>query len=266
MSFYGKSFVFDGTPCEAFDLMLYDIEDQDSELKVSGIGGIEEETIGDKWKPYFYGVKPATKLEFDLVFGVNTRRIDAEKFLDRWEVEEITTWLCGHQEYKWLYIDQPDMRMFGYRCIISEPVVTRYASVPWAYRVHVICDSPYAYMEPSEITETVNGTANITVFNESSLNGWYCPVVTFEKTGGSTFSMTNAQDNGRGPSLTEIPGSVSEITIDNEHCVLGNDQGLNMYEKFNFQFLRLARGQNEITISGNGTVKILCEFPVNVGG
>lgn len=265
MSYFGRAFVFNSITCETFDLMMYDIGDQDSNIEVAGSYDIEDETIGDKWKPYFYGTKHGGKLEFDITFGVNERRIDDGKFLDRWELAEVMTWLC-QKEYKWLYIDQPDMTLVGYRCMISQPQVTRYGSVPWALTAHVICDSPYAYLEAKEITIDVNGSAEIQIYNESSLNDWYLPHVTFNRTSGTAFSVTNAQDNDRGPSFTEIPGSVSEITIDNEHCVIQNDQDLNLYSCFNFQFLRLARGENTITINGTGTVTIRCEFPINVGG
>lgn len=266
MAFYGSAFVFDSTPCELYDLMLYDIGNQDEDQNITGVSAIEDESIGNKWKPFFYGTKPGTKLEFDITFGVNERRLDEEKYLDHWEIAEVTSWLCGHNQYKWLYIDQFDAELIGFRCIITKMQVVRYGSVPWALKAHVTCDSPYAYLEAKEITTSVSGSKTIEVYNESSLNDWYLPVVTFNRTSGTALSIKNDADNNRGPSLTNIPGAVSTITIDNEHCVLDNDQGVNLYAGFNFQFLRLARGYNHITITGNGTVTIRCEFPINVGG
>lgn len=266
MSFFGRAFTFDSTPCELFDLMLYDIGDQDTEIPVAGVSTIEDESVGDHWRPYFYGVRPGEKLEFDITFGVNERRLDEHRFLDRWELAEVTAWLCGHTEYKWLYVDQPDMKPIGYKCMISELTVTRYGSVPWALKAHVTCDSPYAYLEETAVECEVNGTETIEIFNESSLNGWYYPVVSFELSGGTSFSVKNEEDNDKGPSFTDIPSSVSLIRIDNEHCIIENDQDLNLYSGFNFQFLRLKRGYNHITITGNGTATILCEYPVNVGG
>lgn len=266
MAYYGKSFTFDSTPCETYDLMMYNIGDDEEDLSVVGVDTIEDELIGNKWKPYFYGVKNGGKLEFDMTFGVNERRLDAEKYLDSWELSEVTSWLCGHKEYKWLYIDGWDIYMYGYRCMITDLRITQYGSVPWAIKIHVVCDSPYAYLEAKNTTYTINGSRTIDVYNESSLNDWYYPDVEFVRTSGTAFSMTNDKDNNRGPSLHDIPGSVSTITIDNEHCIVDNDKGVNLYEGFNFQFLRLKRGHNNITITGNGTVKIKCEYPINVGG
>ena len=238
MDFYGSAFVFDGTPCELYDLMVYDIGNQDADIQIASVSTIEEESVGDHWKPYFYGARPGDKLEFDIIVGVNERRLDEDKFLDNWELAEVTSWLCGHKEYKWLYIDQSDAFLHGYRCIIMQPQVTRYGSVPWALRLHVVCDSPYAYLEAKDLTYTVSGSKTIEIYNESSLNDWYYPDITFNRTSGTAFSVKNAQDNDRGPSFTSIPSSVSTITVDNEHCVVDNDQGVNLYEGFNFQFLR----------------------------
>ena len=266
MSYFGRAFVFDDIPCETYDLMMYDVASQDDDIVIGGAAGIEDETIGGKWKPYFYGTTPGEKLEFDIVFGVNERRIDSEKFLDRWELAEVTTWLTGHPDYKWLFIDQPDANLYGYRCMITDLKVTRYGSVPWALTAHVTCDSPYAYLETKHVSYTINGTRTIEIYNESSLNTWYSPKIAFTRTSGTALSIRNAQDNNHGPAITGIPGSVTEISIDNEHCVIDNNQGVNLYAGFNFQFLRLARGYNTLTITGNGTVTITCEYPINVGG
>lgn len=249
-----------------YDLEVYDVGNQDEDITIAGVSAIEDETIGTKWKPYFYGTTPGEKLEFDITFGVNERRIDEEKYLDNWEIAEITTWLCGHKEYKWLYIERYDTMLIGYRCMITELRVTQYGAVPYALTAHVTCDSPYAYLEAKEITTSVSGSKTIEIYNESSLNDWYYPVITFARTGGTAFSAKNAQDGNKGPALTGIPGSVSQIVIDNEHCVIDNNQSVNLYSGFNFEFLRLARGYNQITITGTGTVKIRCEFPINVGG
>lgn len=267
MSYFGRAFVFDSVPCEEYDLMLYDVGGvDDNDIDVPSVGEVVDETVGDKWKPYFFGVKPAAKLEFDIVFGVNEDRIDNYKYLDRYEVAAVAAWLTGHKEYKWLFIDQPDMRPFGYRCLIKDLDVTQYGKVPWALKAHVICDSPYAYLEEMQTNIEVNGATELEFYNASSLNDFYYPVITFHRTGGTAFSITNEQDSNRGPAFTDVPASVSSMTIDNEHGVITNNADLNLYEKFNFQFLRLARGYNKLTITGTGTLDIMCEFPVNVGG
>lgn len=267
MSYFGRAFEFDSVPCETYDLMLYDLGGQgDDDIALSASGDINDEAVGDQWKPYFYGVRPAGRLEFDITFGVNERRLDNGKFLDRFEVAAIASWLCGHKEYKWLYIDQVDMFPFGYKCIITDLQVTSYGKVPWALRAHISCDSPYAYL-PAETTRiSLSGSKTYRLTNVSSLNDFYMPVIKYTRSGGSTFSVINAADNRRGPSITNIPGSVGIITIDNAHGVITNNQDINLYDRFNFQFLRLARGVNELTITGTGILEITCQFPINVGG
>ena len=267
MDWFGTSFMFDSVPCEMYDLMLYDIEQQDADIMIAGTGEIIDESVGDHWRPYYYGMRLSKRLEFDITFGVNTRRIDEGKFLDDFELAEVTAWLTGHPEYKWLSIDRPGARQYGYKCMITEMTAVRYGDVPWALRAHVTCDSPYAYLAPQETLCTVNGSATLTIFNESSLNLWYQPVIVFSRTGGTTFSLTNAQDGGRGPTFTSLPGAVSTFRIDNERGLITNNQNLNLYDAgFNFQFLRLRRGANTLSATGYGNLRVLCEYPVNVGG
>ena len=90
MSFFGRSFVFNSIPCEAYELMMYDVGSaEQGGGEFASTVTIEEEVVGNRQKPYFYGVKYDRKLELQLVFGVNQRRIDSQKFLDRYEIDQI---------------------------------------------------------------------------------------------------------------------------------------------------------------------------------
>ena len=48
--------------------------------------------------------------------------------------------------------------------------------------------------------------------------------------------------------------------------IMTDANGTNLYPYWNKKTFRLQRGDNNLTITGNGTVSILTEFPVNVGG
>ena len=266
MAFYGKTFIFNSVPCEAYELEMYNIGS-------TGQGGgefastvsIEEEVVGNRWKPYFYGTKYEDKLELEMVFGVNQRRLDEEKYLDRFEINEIATWLTGHNDYKWLEIDQLDTQHYRYRCMCTGLSIISYGRVPMALQATFICDSPYAYMYPQEFTYTVNGTLTISFFNQSSVNGYYMPDLEISQAGG-TFSIKNVTDGNRIFSLTGYPASCTHVYVDNDHGVITNNQDLNLYPYFNYNFFRLKRGFNELQITGSGTLTIKCSFPVNAGG
>ena len=44
MAFWGRTFVFDGIPCEAYDLMMYDVGDSgDEDAELASTATIDEE-------------------------------------------------------------------------------------------------------------------------------------------------------------------------------------------------------------------------------
>lgn len=266
MGFFGNTFVYNGISCEAFDLMLYDIGGGgDDESDFASPVTIEEETVGSRWRPFFYGVRHEGKLTFELTFGVKPRRVEAGKYLDRYELSEVATWLTGHKEYHYLDIQQEDLRFVRYKAIITDLSVVSFAQIPWALHATVECDSPYAYMYPEEYSVEADGSATLRIFNRSSLNDYYMPILTIDQNGGD-FSIANSADPGRTFEFSGLPAGTGLITINNDNCLISCANGLNLYPYFNNRFLRLARGMNELSVSGNGTLTILCEFPINTGG
>ena len=268
MAFWGCSFVFDGIPCEEYDLMLYDSfsgKSQD-EGKFSNTVKIIEDKVSTRWKPHFYGAIQEDKLELSLIFGVNQNRLDLGKPLDRDELNAIALWLVGHNEYKWLEILQEDIEHVRYRCIITELEIIEYGTVPWALKATLECDSPYGYMHPRVFEYVVNGYKDVRLLNESGHPGYYKPRIEVDLHGTGTFSITNVSDNNHKLELKDVPGVVNTITIDNDYCIITDvENGINLYPYFNFNFFRLVRGVNQLHFEGDCTVRIICEFPVNTG-
>lgn len=267
MAFWGKSFIFNGIPCETFDLMLYDIGgDTQGEGSFSNISSIDEEYVGDRWRPYFYGVRYERKQTIEIVFGVNQKRIDNQKYLDRYELDAISSWLAGHKKYMWLEIEQNDMEYVRYRCMVSDLSIVSFGNIPWALRATITCDSPYAYLYPQEFKYTINGTSTIEFYNESSHNGNYYPEIDITFSSGNSFSIVNTTDDNKTMSFSGVPTTIRSIHINNDTCVITTPSGANAYPYFNFQFLRLKNGYNTLHVTGNGTLTIKCEFPISTGG
>lgn len=268
MAFWGCSFVFDGIPCEEYDLMLYDSFSGNSqeEGKFANTVSILEDKVNTRWRPHFYGAVYQEKLEFTLVFGVNQKRLDSGKYLDRTELDGIASWLIGHKDYKWLEIIQEDIEHVRYKCIITGLELIEYGTVPWALKATIECDSPYAYMYPRTFEYKISGTKDVCFLNESGHPGYYKPVIEITLGNSRSFSITNVSDNGRKLEFINIPVGVNKILIDNDYCVVTDmDSGLNLYPYFNFVFFRLMRGNNQLRFEGDCTIKIVCEFPVNTG-
>ena len=267
MAFWGKTFVFNDFPCEEFGLMLYDVgSETQGEGSFASTVSIIEDVVGSRWKPWFYGVRYEKKLQMDIVFGVDESRLDREKYLDRYEIDEIASWLTGHDKYLWFEIEQEDMERVRYHCMVTDLSIVSYGNIPWAMKATLLCDSPYAYLYPQEFEYTISGTQEITFLNESSHNGFYMPILDITTSGGGTISITNETDNNRTFELKDIPASVTNIQVNNDTCVITNNVDLNLYPYCNCKFFRLVRGYNTLSVTGNCTLKIRCEFPINVGG
>lgn len=267
MAFWGRTFVFNGIPCDDFDLMLYDIgsNTQGAGTFASTVSVVEE-TLPRRWKPYLYGVTYSNKLQFSMVFGVNQRRIDTGRFLDRYELEAIASWLTGQNQYMWLEVEQPDLEYVRYRCMISDLKIVEFGNIPWALQASVTCDSPYAYLYPQTFEFDVSGSRQVVFYNESSHNGFYMPKLEIDLKRGTSFTVRNLSDGNRQFSFSGLPSSISKISVDNDLCIITDDQEINIYPHFNMKFFRLVKGENILYISGNGTLRLICEFPVNVGG
>lgn len=298
MAFWGHSFTFDGRPCEDYDLMMYDIGgNSQDEANFASSGNIIEDVVGVRWRPYFYGVQFENKLEFEITFGVNMDRLDHKEHLSRSEISEIASWLTGHTQYKWLEIEQEDLEYIRYKCMITDLSIVSYGNIPYTFRAKITCDSPYAYKREQEYQYNITGTTQMSIYNESCLNVPYYPIVVFEPSIDSiqeassigdlsshsigemkhirigslasgqgeaiSFSIKNNTDSGRTFQIDNMPGSISSVLIDNDHGIISNNMDLNIYPMCNFRFFRLIKGMNELEVTGNGILRIICEYPVN---
>ena len=267
MAFWGTEFIFDGIPCSEYGLMVYHFGSEGQEDVSFQNGEIVEDRIPGRYDALTYGLVQNQSLEYTLVFGANMESIDANAGIDRYEVETIAAWLTGHSTRKWLTILQDDMESFRYKCLISELRLITYGDIPWAFSCKVSCDSPFAYTLPEEYSYTVDGTGQFVLFNRSSAGGFYRPKIEIDIHGGNSVSIQNLSDGNRTFQFTSLPGG-SDLTIyvDNKNQVITNSMDLDLYPRFNMRFMRLVKGDNVLKISGNATVKFICEFPVNIGG
>ena len=267
MAFYGCYFSFDGIPCTEYGLMMYDFGSKsDTSNTLSTNIEIVEDRIARKYTPLHYGTISNKPLEFTMTFGADTSAIEKGEYLDRWDLNAIANWLTSHDKYKWLEITQPDMEMFRYKCFITDLKHTDVGNLPWGFTCKVICDSPFAYQYPELYKYSVNGTMEIDILNKSSYRGYYKPYVSIALNKGGTFSIENVTDNNRVMQFTGLPTSVYTLDIDSENEIIVCPSIQNPYQYFNFNFLRLCKGDNHLILNGVGSIEIRCEFPINIGG
>lgn len=266
MSFYGSSFSFDGISCEEFGLMLYDFDNITQGNSQFANMKIYEDRVSKRARSIFYGTDFEDGLEFKMVFGVDEYAASRHNPIDRQEMEVIGSWLTFHNSYKWLTIDQPDMESIRYHCIITDLETVEIGFSKWAFSCIVHCDSPFAYTLPQVFSYTINGSSDVTLQSRSSSNLPYFPIVSITLPSGGDLTIINVSDGNRSFQMNGVPSSAGTITLNGENGILTCEGGMNLYPYCNFQFPRLIRGDNKMTINGNGTVSFTCEFPVNVGG
>lgn len=268
MAFEGYEFIFDGVPCSKYDLILCNIESnkQSENIKLTSAGKLITDRTLKKPSSILYGAEKNEPLTFNLVFVASPERMENNQPFDRFELQVITSWLSGHNNWKWLKIIQPDLETIRYKCLITDLTEITFGSYPWALGCTVTCDSPYGYMNQTEKSIVIGANRTHFLFrNRSSSNEVYYPKLEITMGVSRNIEITNSSNKNNILKFTDLPTSVHRIVIDNEKQLIQNDSGLNIYNNFNFGWLGLVRGDNDISVLGDCTLKFICEFPVNVG-
>lgn len=77
----------------------------------------------------------------------------------------------------------------------------------------------------------------------------------------------NANDANREFKISGLPSSGITLSVDNSNgIILDQSTGANVYDGFNFNFFRLVQGDNQLIVTGNGTLTISGRFLYNVAG
>lgn len=270
MGFIAKNFSFNRIPCTEYGLRIYDIDgNNNTATPFASTGELQTDVIPSTGRTFLYGRTYEKPLEFRLVFGLDPYMIRMDEYLDRFEMDAIANWLTGHDTYQWLDIEQPDLEIVRYHCVISELEPIQLSWLPWAFSAKITCDSPYGYMFPNKFHYSCNGTTDINLINRSTINKLYYPKLIIQLNGSSTISIVNESLNNKEFKLSNLPQNYFLIiSIDNELGKIECDDPSysNLYQYFNFEWLSLKKGMNKLKVTGNCVLDIICEFPVNFGG
>lgn len=269
MSFYGNRFIYDGVSCEEFGLMLYNVGSAQQQVtSFASNSDFIEDRVSRRYEPLFYGITQNSQLSFQLIFGLEPSKILRGFHYDRYDFEKIASWLTGRDGYKWLIIAGEDEGYFKYLCRISDLKVVQAGIYPQCYSCTVTCNSPFAYLPEQTFAYEIDQNTEFVFHNRSTCNMYYYPKMEIEIDGCTDFSIINKSDHNRESKIESLPAAYSHATLsfDNQNQIVSSSNGDNIYPCFNKTFLRLVRGDNVLNVTGAGTLKLICEFPVNVGG
>lgn len=259
--FNAYEFLFNGESSLTYDLMLYDYNGKgQSDIPFGNQANILEVRPQKRVQPIHFGVDYNSRpLEFTLVFG-------ADRYLTRQELEKISFWLTGHQEYKWLSIVQDDLSHVQFKCLFTKLTPISHGWLPVAFEATVRCDCPYAYGLPFQKSYDISGETQLTIQNEGTVHEYFKPNLVFTTSDVGGLSIVNHSDGDREFLITDLP-SAAEISIDNRNgIILDTTFGTNLYGGFNANFFRMVPGENSLTVTGSGTLIISGRFLHNVAG
>jgi len=270
MGFLAKKFSYDRIPCEDYGLRIYDIDGNNNDATpFASVGELQTDVIPSKGRNFLYGRTFESPLEFNLVFGLDPLFLKMNEYFDRYEMDAIANWLTGTNEYKWLDIEQPDLEVIRYHCVISELEPIQLSWLPWAFTAKITCDSPYAYMYPQKFHYICNGTTNIDLISRSTINQLYYPKLEIQLNGSNEISIMNKSCDNAEMKFSGLPQNYFlTISVDNDlgRITSSDESYSNMYQYFNFIWLPLKKGMNKLEVKGNCILDFTCEFPMNFGG
>lgn len=258
MTFYGKSFIFDGIPSENYG--LYVVNFKSGEIDSPGGSGIEiyKTEIYRRPVPFMYGVSQRPVLEFPITIG-------SPEYLSGADRSIIQSWLFGQSEYKKLQIVQCDLDTSYFNCLLTNPTIKYVGNLAIAWECTVVCDRPWAIEYPKTSSLPISGNYNY--FNKSANADYTYPSLTFTLSSiGDFFQIVNLDDVNRTFLFDDLTASES-ITVDNDRKIITSSLGLYRIDKFNLNWLRLKKGLNRLVITGQITsATMTVQNAVKVGG
>lgn len=249
MSFYGKTFVFDGKASDIYGLFC--AKRDASGVDASPLGSeteVIEDYVNRRDAPYFYGVLYNTKLTFPISFF-------SESPIPRERVSEISRWLFGLPTYRKLKIIQDDMGDIYYNCMLTQNNLVCIGNEVYGFESTVVCDSPWAYGKDFTFSKA-NVTGNIKVNNTSDNNRYTKPMITLNfSSGQSNVSVQNTSDIGSSKMTFSTVTSGEIITINCDQRIISSNREL-IQDRFNGKYIYLVPGINLITLTGTMSITI----------
>lgn len=250
MAFYGRSFLYNGTPSELYGLYIMNLDGKAVSTSMgSSSMDIKEEKIFRRATPYFLGATPSPKLEYDFS-AFSYEEIDAVRF------EAIQKWLFSSRSYKPFSIDQPDIQDVYFNAILNSPKIERVGDLIMGFSCTIECDSPFAYKYPQTTTYTYTAPvvdSTEVYYNMSDDTGDYLYpnslIITMNNIAGD-ISITNLNDSNRIVSFTNLAAS-EVLTISPLYQTISSSTGLKRLSNSNKKFLRLVPNINRLRIQGN---------------
>lgn len=264
MSFYGRTFTFDGIPSENYSLTISSASGGDETSNLPGDVKLYTEKLFRRNDEYLFGVSIEPMLEFPVMFTTDNVELTAK------DLELTAKWLFGRKNYCKLKIMQEDMSDVYYDCFLITPKIYRVGNVIRGVQAIAHCKNAWGLTDVKTWNYSFSAPVvgqSITNNNLSDDSGYAYPslVITMSALGGDV-TLTNTSDSNRIFTFTGLQSN-EVLTINNSLQTIVSSTGLRRLSNFNKNFFRLKSGKNIITVDGNlSSLSIAYPLAKKIGG
>ena len=231
-----------------------DSGETDSFLAVESVGT----NTYDGTKTLLYG----TKYSETATVNISVMKQDGTDFTLA-ETRKALSWLTGAKQNSWLdlyIVDEVKYRMLGH---VQD--VKPYKLDARIVGLTIIFESasPYAYSALQTVEVELAGETEVIISNGSDDLYAYTHINTkYTNASGDSLSIVN-NTIGEESEITGISANET-VTLSDNMMITSDKSGRVFGSSFNFVFPRLAAGDNEFTINGNGTIVFEYVYPIKV--
>lgn len=257
----GYKFIYANNSSDEFNVMLCQIgsntgnSTNDEKTKII----TSKSPFKDTWDLHY--VENTEELQFKIII------CDKDgKYIDSFKQRELKRWLCKNDKRYWLQIDQVDLADVYYYCIISNPNPINASKYTIGLEFDVICDSSHAWSNLYKKTyETIGNTLNFEFNNIADFDDYILyPTAIITSYGNGNISIKN---NTTGDSVIINNCKTNEvIIIDSKNDNIESNLNRMLLDDWNKNVVELIAGVNDITLTGNFTMKLEYRLPIRVGG
>ncbi len=242
-------FTYDDIKSETYNLMIADIDD----AAVKNITALS---------PTLYTTRPPTSSHFlhNGIEYVNAPQHTFTVFSTNGEIDlnrrtEVLSWLMSSDSFKELRFRQTTSPLgTSYRCVFTNAESIYIDNRCCGFKLTAAFDSPYSV----SMFETSGPAMSLTInIHTDIVDEYIYPIVEF--TGDGITIVNETDDSNRPFAFTGCGTNAKGVRVDNELKTITSNDTLHSVSLSNFtskNWLRLRSGENELSITGNGSVKI----------
>lgn len=186
---------------------------------------------------------------------------DRSPYFSADEIRALNRWLISPTEYKWLRFGDHDSEFedINYHVIITDVKGSVNAGDVYALTYTAECDSPFGWSSEKRITlkSTSERPTTYVIYSDSDDRRFVYPYLSITCEHKTGVKIVNEDDDNREFMVeTLTPDSdMNTAYFDGENQIVKTN-GIMSLDTFNFKFLRLVYGKNELTLTGDFTAEL----------